>query len=182
MLGELCDPRRRSAATFIDLACLLGHFVGWLVLPLAFFPWQLVVGLYALSMVATGVALFAILAPGHYPDEAACLSASERTAGTFFLRQTACTVDFRTGPFGALLCSGLQYQIEHHLFPTLSHVHYPKLAPLVRALCERHGLPHRTLGWGEAIVKSVRVFRRPKRVVTDVRDLLLEAREVDNSP
>ena len=35
---------------------------------------------------------------------------------------------------------GLNFQIEHHLFPQLSHVHYQAIAPLIRALCAEHGV------------------------------------------
>ena len=42
---------------------------------------------------------------------------------------------------GSLLCElngGLNYQIEHHLFPRIHHSHYPKIAPIVKAFCEKH--------------------------------------------
>ncbi|KAH8051040.1 hypothetical protein JL722_11077 [Aureococcus anophagefferens] len=45
----------------------------------------------------------------------------------------------------AKLCAlngGLNYQIEHHLFPRVAHSHYPHIAPVVRAFCERHGAPY----------------------------------------
>jgi len=35
---------------------------------------------------------------------------------------------------------GLNHQIEHHLFPRISHIHYPALAPLVEEICRRHGV------------------------------------------
>ena len=35
---------------------------------------------------------------------------------------------------------GLNHQIEHHLFPRISHIHYPGLAPLVEEICRRHGV------------------------------------------
>ncbi len=38
---------------------------------------------------------------------------------------------------------GLDYQIEHHLFPNICHVHYPALAPIVKATCEEHGIAYR---------------------------------------
>ena len=31
-------------------------------------------------------------------------------------------------------------QIEHHLFPRISHVHYHKLAPIVKEWCKEHKL------------------------------------------
>lgn len=40
------------------------------------------------------------------------------------------------------LSGGLNYQIEHHLFPTISHVHLPRVAPIVRQTCEDFGVPY----------------------------------------
>jgi linoleoyl-CoA desaturase len=35
---------------------------------------------------------------------------------------------------------GLNFQIEHHLFPRISHVHYPALSPIVQKHCKMHGI------------------------------------------
>jgi fatty acid desaturase len=110
-----------------------------------------------------GYAFFCVLAPTHFPAEAVCAEKSQRHAD-ILLGQTATTVNFRTGYIGRFLCSGLDYQIEHHLFPSVSHVFYPKMSGLVKECCRRQGYPYRTLGWSEAIWKSCLVFRRPKTV------------------
>jgi len=169
LVAELRDPRRRGLAVWLDLGCMLGHLVLFLGLPMLWWDPADVLAVHALRVMLIGVALFAILAPGHFPAEAVCLDRGERHAADFFLRQTVTTVDFRTGPLGRWLCSGLEFQIEHHLFPHINHVHLPRVRDAVRELCARHGLPHRTLGWGEAIWKSYRVFFTPKPVVTDVQ-------------
>lgn len=47
------------------------------------------------------------------------------------------------------LYGGINYQIEHHLFPTLSHVHYSAIQPVVRKTCAEFGIPyvdHPTVG------------------------------------
>lgn len=59
-------------------------------------------------------------------------------------QQLASTANF--APDNAALTwfiGGLNYQIEHHLFPKVSHVHYPALSPVVRRVCEAHGVPYR---------------------------------------
>jgi fatty acid desaturase len=84
------------------------------------------------------------------------------------LRQTATTVNFRTGPIGRFLCSGVEYQIEHHLFPRISHVYYPELSPLVEQFCRERNYPYRTLGWFEAIWKSLATFYRLRPVVKNL--------------
>ncbi len=37
---------------------------------------------------------------------------------------------------------GLNFQVEHHLFPRICHVHYPALAPIVKATAEEFGVPY----------------------------------------
>lgn len=41
-----------------------------------------------------------------------------------------------------LLFGSINYQIEHHLFPNMSSVHYPTIAPVVREFCQEHGIPY----------------------------------------
>ena len=42
-----------------------------------------------------------------------------------------------TRMFGAI-----NYQIEHHLFPSMSNVHYPTISPIVREYCKEHNIPY----------------------------------------
>lgn len=40
------------------------------------------------------------------------------------------------------LWGGMNYQIEHHLFPSLSHCHYHKVAPIVQQTCKEFNIPY----------------------------------------
>jgi linoleoyl-CoA desaturase len=43
---------------------------------------------------------------------------------------------------------GLNFQVEHHLFPRISHIHYPELSKIVQEMCEQFGVQynsHRTV-------------------------------------
>lgn len=40
------------------------------------------------------------------------------------------------------LFGGINFQIEHHLFPNMSNVHYPKIAPIVKEYCKEHDIPY----------------------------------------
>jgi acyl-lipid (7-3)-desaturase (Delta-4 desaturase) len=46
------------------------------------------------------------------------------------------------GSLLAMFNGGLNYQIEHHLFPRISHTHYAKIAPIVREFCKKKGIPY----------------------------------------
>ena len=43
-----------------------------------------------------------------------------------------------------ILSGNLSHQIEHHLFPDMPARRYPEIAPEVKALCEKYGLPYNT--------------------------------------
>ncbi len=47
---------------------------------------------------------------------------------------------------------GLNYQIEHHLFPRVSHVHYPQLSKIVRDKCKEFDLPYHSF---PTLIKAV---------------------------
>ena len=55
---------------------------------------------------------------------------------------------------------GLNYQIEHHLFPRVSHVHYPAVSKIVMAKCEEFNLPYNKYNtMTEAVVSHFRVMK-----------------------
>jgi hypothetical protein len=57
--------------------------------------------------------------------------------------QVRATADF--APHSMILgwyIGGLNFQVEHHLFPEVSHLHYPALSRIVKAACADHGLPY----------------------------------------
>lgn len=164
LLNKLRDRQARKATHWLDLTTLLAHWATWVFVPMLFFSPVDVIGLYALRMALMGYAMFIAFVPAHFPEEAVTAEANQKTAD-FVLRQTATTLNFRTGRFGALLCGGVQYQIEHHLFPWIPPYYYPELSKIVSEFCLQHGYPYRTLGWWEATWKSLVVFYRPKRVL-----------------
>ncbi len=165
VIGKLRHPAGRKAAHWIDLSALLLHYAIWIGLPLMFWPVKAVVGFYIVRTIVLGYAMYAILAPGHFPAEAQRTTDEVRRGTDFFAVQTAGTVSFRTGWLGRFLCSGLEYQVEHHLFPNMSHVHYPAVSVVVQEFCAKHGLSYRSYSWGTALWKSWEVLRIPQQVV-----------------
>jgi linoleoyl-CoA desaturase len=59
------------------------------------------------------------------------------------IHQVNTTANFATS--NKLVCwlvGGLNFQIEHHLFPKISHVHYPAVSKIVRQACADHGIQY----------------------------------------
>jgi len=55
-------------------------------------------------------------------------------------RQVITARNVAGGRVMAFLLGGLNYQIEHHLFPRMPHTLYPQISGIVRAAAERHGI------------------------------------------
>jgi len=61
----------------------------------------------------------------------------------FLLRAVIGSVNFPTGNDANDFVHGwLNYQIEHHMFPDMSMLQYQKMAPEIKAICEKHGVPY----------------------------------------
>ena len=157
VIRTLADPTVRRTAHWIDLGCMVLHLIVWIALPAYLLDPVIAIEVYVARIVLMGFGLFAVLAPAHLPHEA-CFLRREAMAADFVLRQTATTVNYRSGVVARFVCSGLQYQIEHHLFPSMSHVHYPAIQPMVERFCERHGYPYRVLSWPVAVWRSLQAF------------------------
>jgi linoleoyl-CoA desaturase len=171
VVGMLRDSKRRKSAHWIDLGALVLHYVAWIGVPLLFWPLPAVAVFYCMRTMVLGYAMYAVLAPGHFPAEAQRTTDEVRRATDFFAMQTAGTVSFRTGLLGGFLCSGLEYQVEHHLFPNISHVHYPQISLAVQKLCAENGLPYHSYSWATALWKSWAVLRIPQQVIGRDRSL-----------
>jgi linoleoyl-CoA desaturase len=56
---------------------------------------------------------------------------------------------------------GLNYQVEHHLFPRISHVHYPAISKIVKQECQKFQLPYHSFDtMGQAIVSHTKIMKQ----------------------
>ncbi|XP_070660370.1 fatty acid desaturase 2-like protein FADS2B isoform X2 [Bos indicus] len=60
----------------------------------------------------------------------------------WFSSQVLATCNVEQSFFNDWFTGHLNLQIEHHLFPTMPRHNYHKVAPLVKSLCAKHGLPY----------------------------------------
>jgi linoleoyl-CoA desaturase len=59
------------------------------------------------------------------------------------IHQMNTTVNFAThNKWISWYVGGLNFQVEHHLFPRICHVHYPAIAPIVKKTAEEFGVPY----------------------------------------
>ena len=130
-----------------DLVGLLAGkaiFVSWaIVVPLLVYPWWVVVAGYVGFTMATSLVTATTFQLAHCVEEAACASAEElaATRRLWAVHEVESTVDFcPRNVVLTWLLGGLNFQIEHHLFPRVPHTHYLRIAEIVRRKAAEHGV------------------------------------------
>lgn len=114
-----------------------------------FFPKVLIAN--ALSELGRDVYAAAIIYCGHVGAEDFPADFTPATRAHWYEMQVQAARDVRVPGWVSILCGGLDYQIEHHLFPRLPPNRLREIAPRVRALCEKHGVAYRATSWPEAL-------------------------------
>jgi fatty acid desaturase len=89
----------------------------------------------------------AIIFCGHFPDGAETFDCTEdqldgETRGDWYVRQLLGSANLDGARLFHIMAGNLSFQIEHHLFPDVPSNRYQEIAPRVREVCERHGLPY----------------------------------------
>ena len=74
----------------------------------------------------------------------------------WYLMQIAATNNFEVSRRVSVLLGALDRQIEHHLFPRLPPNRLRELAPELKALCAKHGVPYRSEPYLETIAGMVK--------------------------
>ena len=151
-LDAVREGRKSKAQSRKEIRGLAVKARDQLVKDYALFPllagrrgWRRALAGVVLANVARSVWVHTIVFMGHIPDGAETF-AEERlegeTRGQWYERQLSGTCNLEGRPLFHILCGSLSWQIEHHLFPDIPSNRYASLAPRVRDVCERYGLPY----------------------------------------
>lgn len=127
-----------------------------------------VIGFYLLTSGSLGLVLAIVFQLAHCVEEARFnfpAAGSRRIEREFMAQQIETAVDFaRDNRLLTWYLGGLNFQIEHHLFPKTAHIHYPEISPLVEAICREHGIAHLSHPtMGRALRSHVRWLKRMGR-------------------
>jgi len=139
---------------------VLKDYVMWpgaaalVAIPLSFYvpasPWLafgLVAGANAIANIIRNIWAFMIIFCGHFPEGVHNFTPDQvvnETRGGWYVRQLLGSCNIGGGKLFHILSGNLSHQIEHHLFPDMCSNRYPEVAPRVRALAARYGLPYNT--------------------------------------
>ncbi len=99
----------------------------------------------ATANVIRNVWAYAIIFCGHFPDQTYTFSQEEtddEQRGGFYVRQLLGAANIEGSPMFHVASGNLGYQVEHHLYPDMPSTRYAEIAPRVKDICERYGLPY----------------------------------------
>ncbi len=148
------------------------------LLPLQFHPLSAVLGCYVVVSMVQGIVLSVVFQLAHCVEEADFPGIDpqlRQMESPWAAHQVATTVNFsRSNPWLSWLLGGLNFQVEHHLFPRICHVHYPQISRIVEATCRDCGVPYRThASFGSGLISHFRWLRRMGQEPSLPRPLVL---------
>jgi linoleoyl-CoA desaturase len=123
--------------------------------------WQILGGFLMMHWVASIILSF-VFQMAHVVEGAEQFSEAPMMSNEWHVHQLHTTSDFaRNSPILSWYVGGLNYQIEHHLFPSICHVHYKQLAPIVQRTAEMYGIPYNLKpGFGAALISHFKQLKR----------------------
>lgn len=137
--------------------------------------WWVVVTFYMVTTIVVGVTLTVVFQLAHCVGEAEFpdpipTAGGQRMEDAWAVHQVHTTVDFaRNSRVLCWLLGGLNFQVVHHLFPRICHIHYPALSRIVESVCNDFGVrysAHRSFVAGIAShFRWLRQLGRPEPVL-----------------
>ncbi|HYC86547.1 MAG TPA: acyl-CoA desaturase [Chryseosolibacter sp.] len=121
-----------------------------MVLPILFsgMPWYFVLMGFLIMHFTAGLVLSCIFQPSHIMETSSfaapvTIEGKKRMEDSWAIHEVANTTNFspRSKIFSWFI-GGLNYQIEHHLFTNICHVHYPRIAPIVKSTALGFSIPY----------------------------------------
>jgi len=122
-----------------------------LAVPTLFFdvPFSRVLIMFFASELACGYYLAFVFQVSHVATNLEFIEVSPTVNSDWAIMQVATTQDYGHGNTLATYLSGsLNYQVVHHLFPTVCQDYYPEIAPLIQQTCDEFGVKYHVLPTG----------------------------------
>jgi fatty acid desaturase len=150
ILYVLRYDNKREAKWLVEVGCLLAHYVGWLVVPSLVWGPLVGIGLYVALWAGVGVCLALIFAPAHM----GLPIVTEQNHD--WIHQLETTRNLELPRVVSFFFIGLDYQVEHHLFPKIPHANLPRAARITAEWCKKHGVVYQSEPYLHALADAVR--------------------------
>lgn len=147
-IGEQSFPRPKGADLGLFIVGKVVFVALAFVLPMMLHGVGPVLLFYSIAVFIQGVTLSVVFQLAHCVEGADFPmpnTESGKIENDWAVHQVETTVDFaRKSRLVSWFTGGLNFQIEHHLFPRICHLHYPAISKLVEETCQEFGIRYRT--------------------------------------
>lgn len=139
------NPYVTSMLMYIsEVSILITHHALYLYLVSFIKTWPLVVMFVIISQSLGGLLIGVVFTVGHNAMEV--FTEEELRATDFVNLQVRSTRDVDPHWFTDWFCGGLNYQVEHHIWPTIPRHNLPRAAVFLKQFCEKHSIPYSSAG------------------------------------
>lgn len=135
----------------------------YVVIPIAVVGWQSWLIGFMIMHFVLGLALALVFQLAHVVEHAEFTVAGiepVKIENEWAIHQVKTTANFAgTSKLVTWLLGGLNFQIEHHLFPRISHIHYPQISKIVRDTCDKFSIRYNYFPtMGQAVYSHFKVM------------------------
>ncbi len=139
--SKFAFPRREKV---IFWSTKIVHFIIFILIPIAVLGWVPALIGFTIAAVVCGLSLAIVFQLAHVVEDTTFKTIqNDLVEEQFMIHQINSTSNFATNcKITTWLLGGLNFQVEHHLFPKISHIHYPELNKIVKKTCAEFGLQY----------------------------------------
>jgi linoleoyl-CoA desaturase len=163
-IGEYDLPRPSVGQVIVFFGARLTYFGYMLVVPMLFHPVLHVLGIFLLIHAVVGLTLAIVFQLAHVVEDCDFIRADEDSReieNEWAIHQVETTANFSPkSKFASWYCGGLNFQIEHHLFPRVCHIHYPAISKIVEEACRKFDIEYVSYPTFKEAVSAHRHFLR----------------------
>jgi linoleoyl-CoA desaturase len=152
---------------FYELCILLGtkafyiFYIFWI--PMTYFNFsstEVFVGFITYHLI-NGLMIGLVFQPSHYFVESLFFDNTEHAPNMNWIGhqlQTTCDLSPNSA-FLSHLIGALNVNVAHHMYPQISHVHYPALAKIIRKQCIKYGITYHAKSYYQGILSHVQLLK-----------------------
>lgn len=144
-VGDRPMKKMKVRDHFVFWGSKLTYVFAFIVFPVIILGWQALIG-YLIFAFTCGLVISTVFQLAHVVESSEfpiVTQEDQNIEQDWAIYQVSTTANFSTrNKFMTWLLGGLNFQIEHHLFPRISHVHYPEISEIVKKVCSRFNVRH----------------------------------------
>ncbi|KAI9272560.1 delta-6-fatty acid desaturase [Sporodiniella umbellata] len=140
-----------------ERACLIGH---WALFSFCIYSWcssvTHMIMFFLISQATTGYTLALVFALNH--NGMPVITEEKAESMEFFEIQVITGRDVTLSPLGDWFMGGLNYQIEHHVFPNMPRHNLPRVKPMVKSLSKKYNIHYHDVGFFKGFLEVLQTL------------------------